>query len=563
MRRILVPLFIVALMLSLAVPCYAANSASAATINAAVSSNGSCQITTDLQIHITSAVDSLYYPLPKNARSVSVNGSTARTHRSSDYLEVNLSSLVRGAIGDFSLRIQYTLPNTVDYNELRKLQLELPLLSGFLFPVDQLSFTVNLPGENTVKPAFSSGYYQQSIESDMSFSANGSTVTGNVFSPLKDRETLVMTLEVSEDMFPQDPIKQWSVGVEDILMIALATLALLYWLLFLRCAPLLRHRTTDAPQGLAAGNLGSALTGQGADLTMLVFSWAQLGYLLIQVQEGGRVKLHKRMEMGNERSGFEVRIFRSLFGKRTVVEGTSLPYALLCRKVAAGAPDIRELYKRNNGNYRIVRLLCAGIGVCSGISTGMAIAGDALLGILLIAILAVIGGAAAWFMQLWWKGLHLHRKDLLVFGLSLAVFWSLLGFVGGEGAVNLYVALAQLLCGLLWAYGGRRTIYGRQTAGQILGLRSYLCRLPHADAQRLTLSDPEYFFDMAPYAMALGVLGPFARRFGDMNLGQCPYLTTGLDGKMSAAQWSKLMLTAAKILDTRQRRLSIDRLLGR
>lgn len=563
MRRFLVCLLAVLLVLALAAPCYAANSASGATINAAVNANGSCQITTDLQIHITSAVDSLYFPLPKAARSVSVNGSTARTHRSGDYLEVNLSSLVRGAIGDFSLRIQYTLPNTVNYNELDKLQLQLPLLSGFLFPVDQLSFTVNLPGENTVKPAFSSGYYQQSIESDMDFATNGSTVTGSVLSPLKDRETLVMTLEVSEDMFPQDPIKQWSMGVEDILMIVLAVLALLYWLIFLRSAPLLRQRTADAPQGLAAGNLGSVLTGEGTDLTLLVFSWAQLGYLLIQVQEGGRVKLHKRMEMGNERSGFEVRIFRALFSKRTIVEGTGLTYALLCRKVAAGAPDIRELYKPRSGNHRILRLLCAAIGICSGVSTGIAIAGDALLGFLLIAILAIAGGAAAWFMQLWWKGLHLHRKDLLIFGLSLAALWSLLGFLSGEGAVNLYAALAQLLCGVLWAYGGRRTVTGRQSAGQILGLRSYLCRLSHADAQRLTLSDPEYFFEMAPYAMALGALYPFARRFGKMKLGPCPYLTTGLDGQMSAAQWSKLMLSAAKALDARQRRMPLDRLLGR
>ena len=563
MRRIIALLVTVMLLVVLAVPCYAANSASQANINAAVNTSGSCQITADLQVHITSAVDSLYFPLPKDARSVSVNGSSARTRRTGDALEVNLTGLLKGAVGDFSLRIQYTLPSTVDYNDLDRLELRLPLLSGFLFPVDQLSFTVNLPGENTVKPAFSSGYYQQSIEADMDFSAAGSTVTGSVLSPLKDRETLVMTLEVSEDMFPQDPIKQWSVGVDDIIMVVLAVLALLYWIFFLRCAPLLRSRTSDAPQGLAAGNLGSALTGQGADLTLLVFSWAQLGYLLIQVDSSGRVMLHKRMDMGNERSGFEVRIFRSLFGKRTVVDGTGMQYALLCRKVTAGAPDVRELFKRGNGNPRILRLLCAGIGIFSGISTGIALAGDALLGILLIVALAAVGGIAAWFMQQWCKGLHLNRKDLLIVGLALAALWSLLGLASGEGAISLYVSLAQLLCGLLWTYGGRRTVIGRQTAGQILGFRHYLHSLPHAQSQRITLSDPEYFFDLAPHAMALGVLRPFARRFGKMKLTACPYLTTGLDGHMTAAEWSQVMETAAAALDLRQRRMPLDRLLGR
>lgn len=562
MRRIITLLVTLVLIVALAVPCLAANSISRADMNASVNTNGSCQVTTDLQIRITSAVDSLYFPLPRDARSITVNGSTARTRRNGDVLEVNLSSLLSGAVGDFSIRIQYTLPNIVDYNAQDKLELQLPLLSGFMYPVDQFTFAVNLPGENTVKPAFISGYYQQSIEADMEFSANGNAVTGSVLSALKDRESLTMTLEVSESLFPQDPIRQWSAGADDVLMIILACLGLLYWIIFLRSAPLFRSRTTDAPQGLPAGSLGSALTGQGADLTLLVFSWAQLGYLLIQLEDG-RVMLHKRMEMGNERSGFEVRIFRSLFGKRTVVDGTGLQYALLCRKVAAAAPDTREYYRPGNGNPRLLRLLFTGVGVFSGISVGIALAADALLGILLITLLAVAGGVAAWFMQLWCMGLHLHRKDLLTAGLTLAALWSALGFISGEGAISLYAALAQLLCGLLFCYGGRRTITGRHIAGQVLGFRSYLRGLSHAQAQRLTLSDPEYFFQLAPYAMALGVLKPFARRFGNMKLSACPYLIAGLGGHTSAAEWSELMTEAAAALNRRQRRMPLDRLFGR
>ena len=69
--------------------------------------------------------------------------------------------------------------------------------------------------------------------------------------------------------------------------------------------PLWRIRCTAAPAGLTAGELGSRLVHKGADLTMMVLSWAQLGYLLITMDESGRVFLHKRMEMGNERSAFD------------------------------------------------------------------------------------------------------------------------------------------------------------------------------------------------------------------------------------------------------------------
>lgn len=563
MRRAAAILTAVLLVVLLAVPCQAANAASRADISVSVNPNGSCLVTTDLQLHLDSAPDSLYFPLPKDSRSISLNGSSARTRRTGDTVEVNLSSLVRGTVGDFSVRIQYTLPNVVDYNEQNQLQLQLPLLSGFLYPINALSLSVNLPGENTLKPAFTSGYYQQSIEAEMDFAFQGNTVTGSLLSPLKDRETLTMLLEVSEEVFPQDPIKQWAVGVDDILMAVLAGLSLLYWLIFLRCAPLLRVRTAAAPEGFSAGQLGSALTGQGADLTLMVFSWAQLGYLLIHTEDNGRVTLHKRMDMGNERSALEVRVFRSLFAKRSVVDGTGLYYANLCRKVAAGKPEIRELYRRSSGNPLGLRVLCAGIGVFSGVSLGTALVGNALLGILLIVLLAAIGGLAAWFMQSWYRGLHQNRKDLLWSGLILATGWSLLGLIAGDGTMALLASLAQLVCGILWAYGGRRTAIGRQTAGEILGLRHYLRTLPKEEAHRLTQADPEFFFDLAPYAMALGVLKPFAKRFGATQLTSCPYLTSGLDGHMSAEEWSSVMEKAAQTLDLRQRRLPLDRLLGR
>lgn len=563
MRRFCIVLLCVILICSLAVTASAANSASSAQLSANVSTNGSCQVTLDLQMHLESPVDRLYFPLPGSARSVSVNGSSARTRRSGDVLNVDLSRLVGSTAGDFPLRIQYTLANTVGYNESDKLELTLPLLSGFFCPVDALSFAITLPYENQVKPVFTSGYYQQSIEADMTWTYTGNTVSGSVLSQLKDMETLSMKLEVTEEMFPQDPIRQWTVGFDDIAMTVLAVLAALYWLIFLRCAPFLRSRSTTPPEGFTAGHLGSGLTGQGCDLTMTVFSWAQLGYILIHLDDRGRVMLHKRMDMGNERSGYEVRLFRSLFGKRSVIDGTGYHYAVLCRKAAATAGDIRDLYRHSSGNPKIFRVLCAGIGLFGGISLGISLAGDAVLGILLIAILAVLGALSAWFVQDWVRGLHLHYRLSLLLALGLCAVWLLLGGLAGEFHIAVFAVVAQLICGLLFAYGGRRTITGRQVACEILGLRHYLCRAPKDELQRICLTDPDYFFSLAPCALAFGVEQQFAKRFGVKRLSACPYLTTGMDGHMTALEWGHLMRRAVTALDERQRKLPLERLMGR
>ena len=563
MRRLVAGLLCLMLMLSVSVTGWAASSASSGTLSATVAENGSCQVALELQLHLESADKDLTFPLPRGARNVTLNGSSARTRRSGDYILVDLGRLVGSATGDFSVRLQYSLPNVVDYNEIGQLELTLPMLSGFAYPVEQMQFSVILPGNVEGKTAFSSGYFQQTIESDITYTAVGNQISGSVLASLKDRETLTMTLGVSEGMFPQDPTRQWSVGVVEILMIALAVLALLYWLIFLRCAPFRRIRSTLPPQGLTAGQLSSALTGQGADLTMMVLSWAQLGYILIHLEDSGRVTLHKRMDMGNERSGYEVRIFNQLFGKRKQVDGTGYHYANLCRKVAAKAGDIRDLYQRRNGNPRVFRGLCALIGLFGGVSLGVAIAGDAVLGVLLIVILGLLGGISAWFMQDWVRGLHLNNKLALYIGLGLCGLWFLIGLAADRTGVALAMSAAQLLAGLMLAYGGRRTPLGRQTAAQILGLRRYLQRISPEEVKRVSRYDPDFYFNMAPYAAALGVNRSFARRFGRKRLAGCHYLTTGMDGHMTALEWSEVMDRAVTALDARQKRLPIERLMGR
>ena len=365
MRRIAVCVLCIMLLVSLATPAVAASSASKVSIAATVSSDGDCQVTVDVTLVLESAVTELTFPLPRYARNITVNGTSARVTRSGDVTNVNITNLVKGVTGNFTFRLQYSLNNLVEYDELDKLQLQLPLLSGFSLPVDNMEFTINFPGQISGKPIFSSGYFQQSIE------------------------------EVPEEVFPQNVTKQWSMGIPDVAMIVMAVLAVLYWLIFLRCAPFLRSRYAVPPAGCTAGELSCVLMGQGSDLTMMVLSWAQLGYILIHLTDSGRVTLHKRMEMGNERSSYELKIFRSLFGKRRTVDGSGYHYANLCQRVAVFPGDVKDYFRNGTGNPRIFRIFCAGIGLFGGAGMGISMAGNALLGFLLVAFMGIFGAVSA------------------------------------------------------------------------------------------------------------------------------------------------------------------------
>ena len=164
MRRIAAFALCLILLCVLSGNARAASSASSVSLSATVSSDGSCQITVDVSLVLDSAVSELYFPLPRQARNITVNGSSARVTRSGNASNVNITGLVKGVTGNVTLRLQYTLNNLVEYVQLEessKLQLQLPLLSGFSMPVDKMDFTVHLPGAVNAKPVFISGYFQQ------------------------------------------------------------------------------------------------------------------------------------------------------------------------------------------------------------------------------------------------------------------------------------------------------------------------------------------------------------------------------------------------------------------
>ena len=555
MRRFCLLLLIITVLLGVSVSAQAAVGVSGCRVDAVLNVDGSCQVTVSANLLLTD-FKGVGFPVPGNARAISLNGSGVSTRPSGEYLLVDLSRFKGG-----TMILRYTVPNTVTYNDLGKPQLTLPLLCGFSYPMDGMDFTLTLPENPVDKPHFYSGYHQQGLH-NVEYQINGNQITGGLRTTLKDQETFFVTMGLSETTFPRSTVEPWAAGMEDTIAFVLMGLAFLYWLIFLRAAPFLRKKTSFAPDGCTAGELRCALTGQGADLTMTVFSWAQMGYLLIELRNNGRVILHKRMDMGNERGSFETKIFRSLFGNKQTVDGAGYHYAQLCRKVAASRGSLTEMFRKTTGNPLIFRALAAIAGVFGGVSIAIGLAGDALLAFLIIFIMGVAGGIGALVMQNWVQGLHLRGRLQLVLGLGVAAIWLLFGAMAGEFGPAAGMVAFQLAVGLAWAYGGRRTPIGRQYTSQVLGLRGYLQKIPREDMARIREDEPDYFFTMAPHALALGVDGRLARQFGRSPMGPCPWLITGRTGKMSAADWSREMRHAAANLDEHQKRLPWEKLMA-
>ena len=559
MRRFLL-ILLCCVLLTTAVLC--ADQATSIQSAATVDSDGSCQVTMIVTIHLDTGNEDLVFPLPAEAKNVRVNNSWASTSRKDNTLEVDVSKFTGGSAGDFTLTFTYTLSGVVRTEGELGQVLTLPLLCGFEYPVERLEFSVTMPGAFDTSPTFSSGYYQESIESVIAYSKNATntTISGTVNQRLQDHETLTMRLLAPEELFTQAVTSVFKVGPYWTAAGILTALALLYWLLTLRAMPLHRIRCAAPPEGVSAGELGSRLVHGGADLTMMVLTWAQLGYLVLTMDDSGRVFLHKRMDMGNERSAFENHYFRNLFRKRPTVDGTGYRYAQLYRKAAAEVPNARGDFLASSGNPKLLCWLCIAVGAVSAAALGGALTDSFVLRILLTVLFAVLGAAASWTIHRGCKCFHLRNKQPLYVALGCVGGWLVMSLIAGQWQITLLGICVQILGGLANAYGGRRSELGRQTASEILGFRHYLKTVTREELQRILKVNPDYYYEMAPYALALGVDKAFAKRFERLHQPNCNYLFTGIEMNRTAAEWCPLLREAVDALDARQTRLRFEKL---
>ena len=540
-----------------------ANTASKIDNVSYVSSDGTCQVTMTVTIRLDSAAQGLSYPLPGGAKNVTMNGNSARTFKSGNFTMADISYL-DNMIGEYTTTFQYSLDSVVrteidEKTNEKKMIMDIPLLCGFSYPVSAMSFTVTLPADPIAEPSFYSGYLQQTVESSLQFLATGKIITGSTTQALNDHETLNMTMLVNRDMFPGIIWSTREGNPELIPMLILTVAALAYWIATLRTAPIIRRYRSIPLEGVTAGEMGSRLTMAGGDLTMMVFTWAQLGYIHIHADRRGRIMLYKRMEMGNERGPYENHCFKNLFGNKDAVDATGSYYAKLCLKAAKTVPGIGEMYRRSAGSVKLFRILFCGVSIFSGICLAMNMFTNSVLQILMAIILSVLGIVTAWNIQAGAFRVHIRGKLPMHIGSVCVILWMVLGILAGQWLIALVTVVLQILAGFMAAYGGRRSDLGRYAASQVLGLRHYLKHVSNEELARLADENPDYFFDMLPYAIALGEDDSFAKQYGRLPLPECPYLTTGKKVRHSPEEWARYMRHVADRMDARQRRMQLEK----
>lgn len=525
---------------------------------ATVLEDGSCQVSMTITLSMEKMDTTMRFPIPADASDVQLNGFGVGTYYSGTVQYVNLSSVLGPEDTTATFTLSYRAGQVVDGTG----KLTLPLLSGFQLPISSFDFTVSFPGNVTNQPSFTSAYYQSNIESSMHWTVTGSTVTGRTTALLNDYETLEMSLKLDSSLFSHRQTAFIDSEVDDRLMKGCLLLALLYWVIFMRMGLPRFRRCSQPPQGYTAGHMRPILTLQGPDLSLMVLSWAQMGYVLLERKSSSKILIHRQMDMGNERSGYEQQIFSLLFKKKDVVDTGSLAYAVLCGKVEKQISVSKVLTHKRSGNPLIFRLIILLINIFAGVNAGLALGSTASWQIIFLILFGILGLVLGNMIQNSAQGIFLYKPGTITKGILAAVIWVVPFYLCGKQGLGLRTAFYQFIAGILATYGGRRSADGTDALSQALGLLLSFLVPEKASFSIAKKVDPEYFHTMAPYALSFGADRLFAYRFGKERIPECPYLVGVPAADRTASQWSRILRNTLRSMNARYEGLKKERLIN-
>ena len=166
----------------------------------------------------------------------------------------------------------------------------------------------------------------------------------------------------------------------------------------------------------------------------------------------------------------------------------------------------------------------------------------------LMILLGIVALALSFGIQSGCKCIPLRSKLPLLVAIACGCVWILLGSLLDDLGRVIPMVIFQFAAGVFAAYGGKRSQLGQRVQTQLMGLRHHMIKGGSFELQQLQQKNPNYFYEMIPYALAMGIDRKFARRFDNKTaLPECLWLRS--TPRMNAQQCAARLRHIADIMD--------------
>jgi len=436
--------------------------------------------------------------------------------------------------------------------------------------IENVTFKINMPKSFAPdRLYFTHGQKGSTKHDGVDWYIDGNTIKGSLMISLKPNDSLTIAMPLPEGYFSQaERIKINDISYGWVLSLVCAALGTVLWVFMGRKKQIFPTVEFYPPQGLTSADVGYLIDGRVDlfDITSLIIYWADKGYLSITEESVKNMfgtkkifTLTKLRDIPEESQEYEKEMFEGMFymgdgiNVRTdQLENRFYSVGERIKKQVKSSFEYNEetrIFKKTNTLCRIL-LLLSGV-ICTlpfsyRVMKESGNVGEAGLMLKSIIMSAVIMAAFYFFMHILknWKGMKKGERfkqlffALFISGAVCGTFIYSLSLSGNAIRGLISLAAAAIL-GILSNLCSRRTESGRWYEEKLTGFKEFIKAAELDRIQLLADENPNYFYDILPFAMVLGVTDKWAKNF-DSIMKEPPnwYNSQGMQGRFSAVSFA-------------------------
>ncbi len=368
----------------------------------------------------------------------------------------------------------------------------------------------------------------------------GNTINGSYADTLHPGEALTVQLMLGNDYFKFPDINQKAI-LGMIIAGITALISVICFYVFGKDDPVVETVEFHAPAGITSAEVGVIIDGvaNDGDVISLILDWARRGLITITDDEKDLI-LTKKADLEENHRHFETIMFERLFKKGDTVVVSSLEgkFYNTIRKTEEALDRYFDKETRNIFTKQSLWAQFIGVVLSFLPITLMAAilvyqyefdGGHVfLVGMFTVPTIIASTGILIYmetnkYSHKWYTKSLLILLSTVLFGIACFTLLVVTSLVDAAIGYSIGAILFNSLLIFCVLFMKKRTEYSNQLLGQILGLRNFILVAEKDRLQELVDENPYYFYDILPYAYALGLTNVWNEHFKDLTIEPCDW----------------------------------------
>ncbi len=529
-----------------------------------VNEDGSLEVTETMELHFTSRRHGIYVTIPTDytiewnddgnifTKDYHFPVSNVSVDSSHEYATANVSGGIRIQIGDEdeyaneyeTYIFSYTIhTKDLDLDGTQMLFVNI-ITNGWDADTDEASFTINLPKSIAGCEVYTStpqnNILSGSGEMDgLVVTVSDTKIEGYTTTPMSSSQTITLQVMLPDDYFQFDNPDTFGLVASGIAVVFGAAVAIVFWI-FGRDEPLIQTVEFHAPKGMTSAEVGYVIDEMvdDNDLVSLILDWGRRGIITIEEKEDD-LYLTKVKDIEATAPDYEKNMFDSVFANGDYVATSSFKDSFY-RTLEASRKLLQQYF---NGERSLstpisvaLQYTFAVIGALpSVVMAGLAAYAYSYSAGMTLVICCIVGFCwiAVGLLIVWlYQKRYLKRTGqknagyviTAVLGLAAEIFIYVSCYLAEMNLMYPTVVLImQILVEMFVCYMRKRTPYGNEMLGKILGLREFIVVAQQDRLQVMLEENPYYFYDILPFAYALGLTEQWTEHFKNLVIEPCDW----------------------------------------